>query len=71
MITDPVNVNAPGLQEHRVIRGLCLFTSHEDDLARAGLERARDHARFLCRDGGCGLRLSLTLPCNLAGSVVQ
>ena len=72
MITDPVSgVNALGLQEYRVIRGSCIFTLHEDLQDFGGAAgRAAWSVRFP-RDEGRGLRLSLTLPCNGAGSVVQ
>ncbi len=71
--TDPV-ADESGSETHgyKVTRGLCFFASHEDlQNFSAGARRFRDHGRFLCRDGGCGLRLSLSLPCNLAGSVVR
>jgi hypothetical protein len=73
MITDPVPDESgreawvyPGC---KVIRGSCIFTSHED-LQNFG---ARDacHAPRKYRDAGCGLRLSQTLPCNDTTGVVR
>lgn len=71
--TDPVaDESGSETRGYRVTRGLCFFASHEDlQNFVVGNYRARDHAYFPCRDGGCGLRLSLSLPCNGGGSVVR
>ena len=71
MITDPVNVRAkqPGATNYRVFRGavvVCL-----DAALDAAVGHQRDTEHPVAFPGDHGLRLSLTLPCNLAGSVVQ
>ena len=71
MITDPVNVRAkqPGATNYRIFRGAVVAgVSFLDDDA-VGHQRDTEHTEAFPEDHG--LRLSLTLPCNGAGSVVQ
>lgn len=73
MITDPVsyeNSSSPWGYRYHSLRGSCIFTSRRDLRVFSGAERrGQGDARF--RDDGCGLRLSLTLPCNTTTGVVQ
>ncbi len=73
MITDPVsheNSSSPWGYRHHSIRGSCIFTTRRDLRVSCNAERrSQGDARF--RGDGFGLRISLTLPCNGEGSVVE
>lgn len=72
MITDPVIVRAkqPGATNYRIFRGAVVYR-----FAGLQVEDAVGHQRDTELPDAFpedhGLRLSLTLPCNLAGSVVE
>lgn len=67
MITDPVSgVNASTRPEWRVTRGACYLNPCV--WQRVGGGRPGDAHTSGC---GRGLRLSLSLPCNSAGSLLQ
>ena len=73
MITDPVNVRAghPGATNYRLFRGavvVCFYAGLQVEDA-VGHQRDTEHPDAFPEYKG--LRLSLSLPCNLAGSVVQ
>jgi hypothetical protein len=77
VFTDPVpdesDREAWEYKGYKVIRGSCIFTSHDDLLLQSGATRCSRGARVRAphRDAGCGLRLSQTLPCNDTTGVVE
>ena len=72
MVTDPIrNVGRPGERRERVLRGTATTTSTVAPSFRKG-QGARRTALYESNVSGCtALRISLTLPCNSAGSVVE
>jgi hypothetical protein len=78
VFTDPVpdesDREAWEYKGYKVIRGSCIFTSHDDLLLQSGATRRGRGARVRAPDAetpGCGLRLSQTLPCNDTTGVVE
>ena len=64
MVTDPIrNVGRPGVRRERVLRG--------DTGTWRDFSAYRDYCAPTSRGGFFTLRLSLTLPCNGEGGVVQ
>ena len=72
MITDPIPYESVGesweYKGSKVTRGSCFLTSHA--YLQGGAAR-RGRSPLLSMNEATGLRLSLSLPCNGAGSVVQ
>ena len=65
MVTDPIrNVVRPGVRRERVLRG-------SPGTWRDFSDRDKTRCAPTARSGFFTLRLSLTLPCNDEGSVVQ
>lgn len=75
MITDPVlHVSPAYFRGYRVTRGICFFTRRDllslgVGVGASGAPLSSEYDRN--RHGSRGFRLSLSLPCNTMGSVVQ
>ncbi len=72
MIIDPIPGERAGVldPERMVIRGASIWSTRWDHHQQAASVRREAAKRSQCRHH-LGLRLSLSLPCNSAGSVVE